>query len=109
MVIDLKRTSMVSGEISHFESGSYTNFNPRVSTESFLQASIPFFHGPSGDALPSGSTRVPPILFFMMEMLDLQIKPLQPKKKKLVHRQASGDSSRKGQNKKQNNNNACSY
>jgi hypothetical protein len=81
MVSDLKRTSMVSGEISHFESGSYTDFNPRVSRESFLQASIPFFHGPSGDAHPLGSTCVPPIFFFMMEMLDLRIKPLQLEKK----------------------------
>lgn len=110
MVSDLKRTSMVSGESSHFESGSYTDLSPRVSRESFLQASIsfPFFHGPSGDARPSGSTRVPPLFLFMMEMLGLRITPLQPGKKP-VHRQASGDSSCRGKNKKQKKNNACSY
>ena len=81
MVSDLKPTSMVSGESSHFESGSYTDFNPRVSRESFLQASLPFFHGQSGDESPLGRTHVPPILFFMMEMLGVQITPLQPEKK----------------------------
>jgi hypothetical protein len=101
MVSDLKPTSMVSSEISHFESESYTDFNPRVSRESFLQASLPFFHGRSGDERPLGRTRVPPIFFFMMEILDLWITPLQPgKKKNPVHRKESGDSSRRGQNKK---------